>query len=566
MSWRLRWIVVAPVVLFVAFTVLMSSCGGGGSDCTGSFDQFGNFQAGVCPSPAPGPGFAIQTIVIGAGAPPVQTPTPGPTATKTPIGRTPTPAATPVSIPTLPLPPTSTPSPTTTFKVRTPTPTPTLIPQAGSTTAMAGDQVFFQAEGFFKKGSRQALIDITNSSSTLWTSSNTTSLAPPQPPPNGGIYQALQQGCSCIDASSGGTSAAPVSVGVFPVGGAPSPCPVCPTFAATPTSTPKGHGVVTTDVEREPTDTARISGVLQWTLQTASPIISPLRASSDGNLYFLTLDGNLHALDAKGHERWSRGASGTSIAVSPDGTVYALGADGSLEALSPIGKPLWNIKVASAVGPLAASSSAVYFQEDRQLFAATSSGATQWRAGVADEITSAAITDDGGIIAATLGASVTAINSDGSRRWRFAPTGGFAGEIAVRGNLVYLGSGSGRLYAIDASTGSQQWTYDSSAAIGAGPVLNTAGPIFFGSDAIYALNSDGSLSWSKALAKAASSPMASDGEGGVMAPLDDDINAMLNSDGSVKWATRSFGPVERAIVSPSGVLYVARQGTIYAVK
>jgi hypothetical protein len=51
-----------------------------------------------------------------------------------------------------------------------------------------------------------------------------------------------------------------------------------------------------------------------------------------------------------------------------------------------------------------------------------------------------------------------------------------------------------------------------------------------------------------------------------LAPLDDDISAMLNSDGSLKWATRSFGPLQRAIVSPSGVLYVAAQGTVYAVK
>ena len=68
------------------------------------------------------------------------------------------------------------------------------------------------------------------------------------------------------------------------------------------------------------------------------------------------------------------------------------------------------------------------------------------------------------------------------------------------------------------------------------------------------------------LAKAVSGPFASDGVGGLLAPLDDDISAMLNSDGTLKWATRSFGPVERAIVSPSGVLYVATQGAIYAVK
>ena len=405
--------------------------------------------------------------------------------------------------------------------------------------------------------------DITNSGSTLWTSSNSNVLAPPQPPPMGGIYNALSAGCACAGVSSGGTSAPPVSVTVLVP---PSPCPVCPTAFATPTMTPKGHGAIEGRTEPAQSETSRINGVLQWTFQAASPIVSQLRASSDGNLYFLTLDGNLHALDAKGRDRWSRRATGKSIAVSPEGIVYALGSDGTLEAQSAIGKPLWNMKVASTFGPVAASSSAVYFQEDRQLFAAASPGVTQWRANALDEITSAAIADDGSVIAASLGASVIAIASDGSRRWSFAPAGGFAGEIAVRGNIVYLGSESGRLYALDASSGAEQWTYDTAAAVAGGPVLNAAGPIFFGSDAIYALNSDGSLAWSKALAKPPLRPLASDGEGGVLAPLDDDVSAILNADGSLKWASRSFGPVERAIVSPSGVLFVARQGTIYAVK
>jgi outer membrane protein assembly factor BamB len=243
-----------------------------------------------------------------------------------------------------------------------------------------------------------------------------------------------------------------------------------------------------------------------------------------------------------------------------------LGNDGSLRAQSPIGKPLWNIKVASSVGPLAASSSAVYLQEDQQLFALASAGATQWRATVTDEITSAAIADDGSVIVAANGASVMAFATDGSRRWSFTPQGGFAGESAARGNLVYLGSGSGRLYALDAASGAPQWTYDTAATIAGGPVLNPAGPIFFGSDAIYALNVDGSMAWSKPLSKPASQPLASDGEGGVLSPLDDDGAAMLNSDGSVRWATRSVGSFDRAVVSASGILYVARQGTIYAIR
>ncbi len=557
MSWRLRWIVVAPVVLFVALTVAMSSCGGS-SGCNGSFDAFGNFQAGVCPSPGPGLGYQLETIVIGAGTPVPPTPTAGPTATGHHATPTPTGLIEPTPVPTT----------TPTFKGRTATPTPSLVPQANPTTIAMGQQAMFNADGLYVKNKKTVVADLTNSSSTLWTSTNQNVLAPPQPPPLGGIFNAVgpSGGCACAGVSSGGISADPISVGVepTPLGG----CPVCPTIGPTATSTPRGGGAafIPAEIRAPQSDTARVGGVLQWTFQAASPITSALRPSSDGNLYFLTLDGNLHALNAKGRELWSRGASGTSLAVASDETIYMLGNDGSLEALSPIGKPLWNLKVASAAGPLAASSTAVYLQEDRQLFAITSPGVTQWRATVAEEISSAAIAEDGAVIVAASGGSVYAFAPDGSRRWSFTPQAGSSGQVAVRGNLVYVGSNSGRLYALDAANGATQWTYDTAAAIAGGPVLNAAGPIFFGSDAIYAVNVDGSLAWSKALVKPPSHPLASDGEGGVLTPLDDDIAAMLNSDGSVRWATRSFGAFERATVSPSGVLYVARQGTIYAVK
>src|SRR5271169_6745993 len=177
MSWRLRWIVVAPVLLFVAFTVAMSSCGGS-SGCTGSFDQFGNFQAGVCPSPNPGAGFALETIVIGAGTRVPPSPTPGPSPTGPFKSPTPTPSG----------------PPTETFRGRTPTPTPSLVPQAQPTAAFVGQQVSFNADGLFVKKTHIDIFDISNARSTLWTSSNQQVLAPPQPPPLGGVYDALSAG------------------------------------------------------------------------------------------------------------------------------------------------------------------------------------------------------------------------------------------------------------------------------------------------------------------------------------------------------------------------------------
>ena len=589
MSWPLRWIIIAPVVLFVALTMLMSSCGGS-SSCNGSFDAFGNFIAGACPTPGPQSGFQLQTIVIGEGAPVGPTPTPGPTPTFN--KRTPTPTRTPPgATPTGPFQPT--PSATRTFKNRTPTPTPTLEPQAEATTGVIGEQIPFNAEGLFVHGKRQAILDITNSSSTLWTTMDqvgTNVLRPPQPPPAGGIYAAVNVGCACITASSGGVSGQPVSVSVLPAPQATPvpPCPVaCVVATVTPTATTVTPTPTATPVIPTPTATAtslgaaqigalaarthlnaaRSNGILLWTFHAISLIASQLRASSDGNLYFLTRDGNLHALNAKGRERWSRPASGQSIAVSPDGTVYALGTDGKLVAQSPIGKPLWSINAQSSAGPLAASSSAVYFEQDRLLFAASSPGLVQWQANAPEDLTSAIIAEDGSIIAGAEGGEVVSVAPDGSHRWSFSPAAGFTGDIATRDGVVYLGSRSGRLYAVNASNGDQQWSYDTAAAISAGPAVNGAGPILFGSDAIYALNSNGSLAWGKPLASAVTQPIVADGESGVFAPLDDDISAILNPDGSLRWATKSFGAVERAVISPSGVLYVATNGgTIYAVR
>ena len=433
------------------------------------------------------------------------------------------------------------------------------------TTVAVGSQVGFNASAKFVKGAKSFVTDITNRGSTLWTSSNTSVLGPPGPPPMGGIYQGISPGCACVDASSGGISAPPVAVSVFNSTPAVA-CPICPTqIPPTATATPRAAVIGT---EASPAlGTSRIGGVLQWVFQAVSPLDSQLTPSPDGNLYFLTLDGNLHNVSSAGRERWSRRATGSSLAVSPDAIVYALGIDGTLVAQNATGRPLWRIDASSRVGPLAASSDAVYFQEDRQLIAAAaSSGATKWRAMAPENLTSATIADDGSVVVAAISGQVAAIAADGAPRWTFAPEGGFSGTVAARGNTVYVGSISGHIYAIDLSDGAVRWTYDTPAAVTAGPALNAQSPIFFGSDAIYGLNPDGALAWSKPLTNPVSGPIVDDGDGGVLVPLDEGISAMVNADGSFRWATRSFGHVEHAAVSPSGILYVASDGTIYAVK
>jgi outer membrane protein assembly factor BamB len=458
--------------------------------------------------------------------------------------------------------------------VPTPTTTETLVPSAVPTTVQVGNQVGFNASGEFFKGNvnvpkRTFVADITNRASTMWTSSNTMVLSPPGPPPMGGIYQGLLMGCACVDASSGGISAPPVSVSVFNPGATPMPCPICATQVP-PSPTPTPHAApIGAEASPQPaaSGTSRVGGVLQWVFQAVSPVDSQLAPSPDGNLYFLTLDGNLHNIGAEGRERWSRRATGSSLAVSPDAVVYALGIDGTLVAQQATGRPLWRIDASSRVGPLVASSEAVYFQEDRQLIAAaSSSGATKWRAMAPENLTSAALANDGSIVVAAMGGQVAAIATDGTPLWTFAPDGGFSGVVAVRDDAVYVGSMSGRFYALDLSDGAVKWDYNTATAVTAGPALNAEGPIFFGSDAVYALNADGALAWSKPLTNPASGPIVSDGDGGLLVTFDEGISAMVNTDGTFKWATRSLRRIERAAVSPSGILYVASDGTVYAIK
>ncbi|MGZ7079862.1 MAG: outer membrane protein assembly factor BamB family protein, partial [Thermoanaerobaculia bacterium] len=56
-------------------------------------------------------------------------------------------------------------------------------------------------------------------------------------------------------------------------------------------------------------------------------------------------------------------------------------------------------------------------------------------------------------------------------QWRF-PTGGEVNSSPiVAGDTAYIGSGDGKLYAIDLWTGAEKWSYDAGSAISSSPAL-----------------------------------------------------------------------------------------------
>lgn len=548
----LRWLVVAPVVLFVGGAIMLS-CGGG---------------AGA-PLGTPAPGFGLIAMVISTGAPVSPTFTPTPPPTKTPK-------------------PTTTPSPTLTPRPpATTTCVPTAAPPTSVPTPSPGLPIFNVIGTYTKSKSPAKYHDITAGPLTLWTSTNNSVLQAPPSGPLGGIYTTGVAGCVCILASNSGVSSQYVGVGVgvagelctgsgvpfacctgFQSGSCDTPdscindCPPCPTFAPTATPTPKSGSEPA--ASSTPAPPARSAGILMWTFDPGAQLRGRIATGADDSIYFITRDGVLHGLDSSGKETLRRYANGLSPAVLPDGTVVAMSSKSELAAIAPDGATLWNVEIGQSAGPLAVTDDAIYASAGADLVSVRTSGSLDWRVSVGPAA-SAATTPDGVIVATPRGA-VTALAKDGAVLWTFTPDGGFSGSVAYADEVVYAGSAGG-VYAIDLRSGNPIWRVNAVHAITTGPVVAPSGTIFAGSDAIYGVSTDGQLRWKDPTLKPGEAGLFALGYDSVFDAATGDVGAVLMGDGSYVWTSRSFGKITTAASSPSGMLYVGTStGRIFAVR
>jgi outer membrane protein assembly factor BamB len=512
--WKL-WLVVAPVAVFVLGT-MMASCGGGGG-CFGSYNSLGQFILGLCPTASPSPGYSLQSINICPGPPP---------ATATPT------------------------------KTSGPTVTPTACQTASSgMVPSSGATVAFNAQGFLAKGKKKSTYaDITDAPSTLWTSNNNPPGGPLilQPPTtgNGGVYTGISNGCACINVSSGGVIAQPIPVSV---GTDVAGCPACPTVTptATPTSTPKGSAAALSEAG----SAGSSGGTVLWTFDGRAAVTGPIVTGPDGTANFITSDSILHSVDAQGHQIFDRPAGGLAPAIGPDGTIFVQGTTNWIYGLDSRGRPKWKAQVGSGNGPLAADDSAVYANEDDNLIA-ISEGHTLWNLPLG-ALTRGVIIP-GGVVVASNGGSMTAVTSSGSTLWTFAPSGGFSGELAAANGLVYAGSTSGTVYALDANNGSMLWQVAGGAPVIAGPVVSSTGTVLFGSDALYAIDAGGNTLWSVKSLNPLAHGVAALTNGTVFDATGTEATAaMLDLDGNVEWTARDLGSVVHVSAGPSSIVYTA---------
>ena len=82
--------------------------------------------------------------------------------------------------------------------------------------------------------------------------------------------------------------------------------------------------------------------------------------------------------------------------------------------------------------------------------------------------------------------------------WSYATAAPITGSPTVSGGVAYIGSGDGKLYALDSKTGALKWSYATGAGVNAAPAVS-GGVVYFGNDAgtVYALDAaTGALKWS----------------------------------------------------------------------
>src|SRR5262249_17871184 len=175
-----RWILIGAAMMLVA-GALSWSCGSGSSNDSCVQNSSG-IPVGLCGTPSP-PGPSLSSISICPGPPPPPTPVPSSSVS---------------------------PSPTPT-ETACPAPLPTMVPPS--------TMLQFHAVGTFSDDSTQ---DITNNSSTTWTTNNPSVVVSNTEP--AGSFFTLASGSATINATSGGISGPGAAIEV-PATRTPTPSP-----------------------------------------------------------------------------------------------------------------------------------------------------------------------------------------------------------------------------------------------------------------------------------------------------------------------------------------------------
>jgi outer membrane protein assembly factor BamB len=260
---------------------------------------------------------------------------------------------------------------------------------------------------------------------------------------------------------------------------------------------------------------------LKWTLPTGGPIGgSP--AVSGGVVYIGSQDSYLYAIEATtGHLLWAGATSGAIEFSSPavaDGRVFVGTDSGSFYAFSASGcgghlcYPLWSVSLGTYAGGIPTVSGALVYILTHNGVASilyaldAATGAVRWDA-VTGCCTPAVVTAGNGFVyvASQADRDVEAFRAGGCGAPSCTPVWTVTGEYflaaSAANGVVYVTSGiccpqTGNLMALDGSTGTQLWTYNTGGGFSPPAVAN--GMVYdAANESVYAIGAtQGALIWS----------------------------------------------------------------------
>ncbi len=211
-------------------------------------------------------------------------------------------------------------------------------------------------------------------------------------------------------------------------------------------------------------------GRLKWVHRSFGPFWTDPAIDDDGTSYWGSLDLSVHALDAHGNDKWRFPTLGfvvSSPALDHSGTLYVGSFDSNVYALD------------------------------------ARTGLLKWKFATGDHIYSSPALDEDAqgwlraIYIASTDGQVSALSPAGHLLWsydtgdviRSSPVIGFAPD--GRHKIVYVGAGNGTLYALNASTGTRRWSYDTTRTdpvlrdrndLNGSPALTRTGVVIGGED------------------------------------------------------------------------------------
>ncbi len=239
---------------------------------------------------------------------------------------------------------------------------------------------------------------------------------------------------------------------------------------------------------------------------------------ANDTLYFVTNRATAVALNAKtGRAKWRRGV-GSLSAASPawsNGRVFVVTLDGRVTALrADNGRVAWRKDIPSRTesSPVIHDGRVYFGSEDGTVYAVRAkNGRTIWTYGASGAVKAALALSDGKLFFGAYGGTAYAIRArDGKGVWSTSTaglslgrSGNFYSTPAVAFGRVYMGNTDGRVYSFAASNGETAWTKSTGSYVYSGPAaapVRGRGPtVFVGSytGRFYALDArSGAERWS----------------------------------------------------------------------